>query len=356
MECANEIQSAPPSITPANMPVRICAFSFRFILKVVVSAAVALAVGTTAYGQELEVTSAGGVEVSNGSEVAIDQNPLMPPLTLAVPGGATACDGLSWAMQITWSGTAPTDIPTNAALSGEFPCNQTYQVDWTSVGYAGGTTTITWSALDDCGNTLGSGTLSFTIFGTNPPTSAVDSLIPSAPWFWENMIAWESRAYSLGTPITYHQFLSAGTPLDCECPTGVGLTQLDPPNSVLDYWDWPQNEVDGYNVLASDQTPATNAWNNEFNQMVQTTAGSPVYPPTTSFPPNCTFMYPVNGGHSYVDANWIKMYNTGPGLSGGVYSGAFIFWDPPTGTTVGFWDPEDTSRNYVQNVCQSNAL
>jgi hypothetical protein len=52
------------------------------------------------------------------------------------------------------------------------------------------------------------------------------------------------------------------------------------------------------------------------------------------------------------------MYKNGPGLSGGggVYNGVFIFWDPPTGATAGFWDPEDNSQNYVHHVCQTNAL
>lgn len=74
-------------------------------------------------------------------------------------------------------------------------------------------------ADDDCRDTRGSGTLtSRSLVGTNPPASAVDSLISSAPWFWEEMLAWESRARSLGTRCT---IASRNTPMRIPAAAGI---------------------------------------------------------------------------------------------------------------------------------------
>ena len=305
---------------------------------------------------QLVVKTNNSASVSGTSTLYIDVSPTMPQLNLSVSGGALTCDSLSYTLDIDWTATTGPHPAqeTFAELTGSFPCNQTSSIDWASL-YAGGTATLTWS--DDCGD---AGTLSFKIRGTNPSPAMVDSFIPSTPWFWRNMLAWESGAWSTSPTGIYHQFEADGTPLNiCQCPNGIGLTQLDGkfPSGVNDFWAWNYNLVDGFNLLASYSSAATSAWNNEYSQMVQSTAGTPVYPPTTTIPPNCVFMYPVaNSGHSYVDANLIRMYNNGPGFSQGVYNGAYIFWDPPIGTVAGFWDPEDNSQNYVHHVCQTNSL
>jgi hypothetical protein len=309
-------------------------------------------VGAKNADAQLSATTNNNVTVSQGSILYINGTPIMPQLNFAVSGGETTCDTLSWTISIDW--TAPSGQQTSTTFNGQFACNQTATVDWSSVGFAGGTAALSWT--DDCGD---AGNLSFSILGTNPPPSAVDSLTStsSPPWFWLNILAWESQAWHASPTGIYHQFTSSGVPLNCNCPNGIGLTQLDPvsggtfPNGNNDFWSWSVNEVDGYNLLVSKQSAASTNWNAELADMLNNNGGQPSWAHWSQGV--CTFDasppsgVPAAGAHSFADANWLKNYN-------GNY---FIFWDPPANGNPGFWDINSAGlTTYVPNVCSSPAI
>jgi hypothetical protein len=176
----------------------------------------------------------------------------------------------------------------------------------------------------------GGGTFTFIIAGINPQASMVDS-VTGYPWFFQNMVAWESN---------YRQYDTNGFPLVSNNRNGIGLTQLDPPLSSNDFWNWSANAIDGASVLIGKQSAAYASWDSEFQQMVNTTSGNPVYPPTTTYP-YCVFQYPQTSGRSYKDGDWIHFYN----------GGYYIFWIPPANGNAGFWDIDTTE--YVQHVCST---
>ncbi len=299
---------------------------------------------------QLVVKTNNNGSVSQNSTLYIDATPAMPQLNLSVSGGALTCDSLWYTLDIDW--TAASGQQTFVQVSGSFPCNQTNGIAWGSL-YAGGTATLTWT--DDCGD---AGNLTFTILGTNPSPAIVDSFLPSTPWFWRNLLAWESAAWTASPTGIYHQFNSSGVPLNCNCPNGIGLTQLDPqaggtfPSGANDFWAWNYNLVDGFNLLAGKRSAAYQSWSNELNDMLNTNGGQPVWPHWSSGV--CTFDAsppsgaPAAGTYSFADGDWIKFYN----------GGFMIFWNPPLHPgTAGTWDiNSDGDPTYVPKVCASPAI
>lgn len=319
---------------------------------------------------QLTVTSNNNVNVTQNSVLLIDKTPLMPQLNLVVPAGVTYCDTLSWSLTIDWF--APSGQQSLASLNGQFPCGHTAAVDWHSVGYAGGTATLQWIASDSCG-TDGAGSITFTIKGTNPDPPSVRSFIPSVPWFWFNLLAWESRAWSSSPTGIYHQYDSNGFPINCNCPNGIGLTQLDPgsggtfPSGTSDFWAWNYNEVDGFNLLVSKRTGAYNYWTSEWNDMLTNTGGNAVPANwssdctthangavcggfTAGTTLSCSFSSAsANGSPSgFGDGNWIHNYN----------SNFFVDWVDGTPNSPGHWeyDVQGSTSGYVFNVCKSPAI
>jgi hypothetical protein len=259
--------------------------------------------------------------VFDGDTISIDATPSMPPLTLSVAGTCADSCSVHYTFQVDF--TAPGGQQTFSSTTGDFSCDSSGSIDWTTIGFRGGTATISW--LVNNGND-GGGTFTFTIKGTNPSAAQVDSLA-SSPWFFENIISQES---------SYLQFISNGTPYIGNNPNGIGLTQLDPPPSSDDFWNWRTNMTDGAALLGTKQPIAYNSWSNEFQQMVNTTSGNPVFPPATAYT-FCLFQYPQNGADSYADGDWIHYYN----------SNFFIFWNP----TFRTWDID--TNGYVKAVCNA---
>jgi hypothetical protein len=323
----------------------------QFIRRCLAFGVFLLAADKIAYGQ-LVVTTNNGASVSQGSSLRITASPVMPQLNLWVSGGAIYCDSMSYTLSINW--TAPTGQQTMTSLNGDFACNQTANVNWGSQ-FAGGTATLQWNSYATCADN--SGGFSFQILGTNPPPSAVRSLISSPPWFWWNMVAYESGAWTASPTGMYHQFASTGVPINCNCPNGIGLGQLEPPypSGNLDFWAWPDNEVDSYNLLVRKQSLAYSNWNNELSDMIANNGGHPIWP--TYLKGACNFSAtapsgaPASGTHSFGDADWMHSYN----------SNYFIFWNPPTQPNgTGAWDMDlvNTKGNpaYVPSVCSSPAI
>jgi hypothetical protein len=297
--------------------------------------------------QTLAVTS-GGQTVGENTTVSINTIPNMPNLVLSINGG-TSCDSFSYVVSVTYTDQAGAMTGHSYSSAADIEGDTSSTVDW-SWGLEGGTATIAWE-FD------GSAEQAFTFYinGTNPSNSIVDSYLAggAAPWFAQNLVAYESRAWSWAPSGRYKQFDSSGAGGGCVVPgwgcpiwgtpDGIGLMQLEPParaSSDQDFWAWSWNIADGIHWLYNEkQGPAYNSWNNEFQQMQADMAPGVRYPPDSDYT-YCYFSYPQNNNDTYADGDWIHYYN-------GDY---FIFWNH----TNLSWDID--SNGYVSKVCNTRPL
>jgi len=294
-------------------------------------------------GQSLVVVS-GGNTVSQGGTVSINTIPNMPNLVLSVNGG-TSCDVFSYQISITYSdqATPPATTGTNVTFNAQdIEGDLSSTVDWFG-NFEGGNATITWTF-----DGVQQSSFNFFVNGTNPPNSTVDSYLSNGDgaWFKQNLVAYESGAYTDAPYNQYHQFVA--TPYDpvWGAPDGIGLMQLEPParaSGDADFWAWPVNVADGLSWLDGKKSAAYQSWNNELTQMQSLTGGNPVYPPPTGYT-YCYFSYPQNGNDSYSDGDWIHYYN-------GNY---FIFFHPADSSGPNRWDIDTTG--YVMKVCNAAPL
>ncbi len=296
----------------------------------------------TASGQTLVVTSSGNA-VSQGTALTITTVPSMPNLVLSVNGGSS-CDTVSYSVDVSYTDQAGST--TWAQYNAQnFAGDQPVTVSW--FGIHGGGATVSWQ-FDGVNE---SSTAGFFVNGSNPPNSTVDAYASSGPWFVLNLIAWESRAWSLSPSGQYKQFDAFGYPL-WGTPDGIGLMQLEPPNRISldqDFWAWSANEADGLHLLSNLQSGAYSFWSSQVSQWQADPAG-PGHPVPESAYTYCDFKYPPSGGDDYGDGEWIKAYNGAP-----VY---YIFWinstagsNPPDG----HWVIND-SAGYVNRVCSTAPL
>jgi hypothetical protein len=289
--------------------------------------------------------------------VQIDASPAMPSLALQLD---EVCGTIYWNLNIEWDG--PGSLTTyNTIDDQEFDCDDGLEpINWSefdnihTAPFEGGTAYVQWYYCPPSGE--GSCTdpqlLYFTIEGDNPSSSAVDAYIPSAPWFWENIMAEESGAHVKTPTGVYHQFYN-NYPLDSANPQGIGITQLDYSSSGTqpyddDFWDWQVNEYDGYygtlGGLLPKKTGAYNHWNQQLTNYIADGA-SPSVPST--YGTYCAFQYPQGGGDYYGDADWMHAYN-------GFY---FTEWIRPSGGNPGSWNMDGYNHSgYVQNVCNNAPL
>jgi len=263
----------------------------------------------------------------------------MPNLVLSVNGGSS-CDSVSYIVSVTYTDQAGQQTSETYEADNQAG-DQTVTVSW-SGRLVGGNATVSWQLNGASQNS----TLGFFINATNPPNNAVDAYASSGPWFVLNLIAWESRAWSLSPTGQYKQFDAFGNPL-WGTPDGIGLMQLEPPARASldqDYWSWPANVADGLNwLINTKQAPAYNSWNNEFAQMQTVTGANPVYPDETDYK-WCDFAYPPNGKDEFKDGDWIHFYN-------GNY---FVFFHPADAGGPNRWDID--TNGYVSQVCNADPL
>jgi hypothetical protein len=268
----------------------------------------------------------------------------MPNLVLSVNGG-TSCDAFSYQISITYTDQAGAITGTNITFNAQDVVgDQSSTVDWFS-NFEGGNATISWQF-----DGVSEPSFSFEINGINPSNSAVDSYLSNGDgaWFKQNLVAWESRAYSLAPSGQYKQFDPSNTtyPVLWGGPDGVGLMQVESPNrsnSDRDFWSWPANIADGLAVLDGKKSAAYQSWNDELGQMQSLTGANPVYPPSIGYA-YCYFSYPQNGNDTYADGDWIHYYN-------GNY---FIFFHPADSSGPNRWDID--TMGYVMSVCNAAPL
>lgn len=150
---------------------------------------VVLGVAPYVGAQSLVVTS-GGQTQSPGVTLSINTIPNMPSLVLSVNGG-TSCDSFSYQINATYTDQSGATTGTNTTWgASDVPGDQSSTVDWYAL-LEGGNATITWQ-FDGTSEP----SFSFSINGLNPANSAVDAYLASggAPWFAQNLVAWESKA------------------------------------------------------------------------------------------------------------------------------------------------------------------
>ena len=291
------------------------------------------ATAATVCGQSLVVTS-GGSTVNQGTTISITTVPSMPNLVLSVNGG-NSCDTVSYIVDVSYTDQAGNT--TWAQYSAQnYAGDQPVTADWSGV--------LTGGSASVDGTSEGS-TLGFFINGGNPPNSAVDAYASSGPWFVRNLIAWESRAWSLSPTGQYKQFDAFGYPL-WGTPDGIGLMQLEPLYRISldqDYWSWPTNVADGLNLINGKQSAAYNHWTTQIN-FAQMDGGPN---PPSLYGTYCAFQYPQNGGDYYGDADWIHYYN----------SNYYTQWVRPSPPNPGYWNMDGYNHSsYVQHVCNAVPL
>lgn len=172
----------------------------------------------TVRGQSLIVVS-GGNTVSQGGTSSINTIPNMPNLVLSVNGG-TSCDAFSYQISITYTDQAGATTGTNVTFNAQdVEGDQSSTVSWLN-NFEGGNATITWTFDGVQQSSFG-----FFINGTNPPNSTVDSYLSNGDgaWFKQNLVAYESGAYTYAPYNQYHQFVA--TPYDpvWGAPTALAL-------------------------------------------------------------------------------------------------------------------------------------
>jgi hypothetical protein len=322
-----------------------------------------------ARSQTLAVNNGSGQAVNQGDTLSINTIPNMPGLTLSVNGG-TSCDTFSYEIDVSYTDQAQflTEVTYGASnIEGDLSST----VDWFGV-LQGGSATITWTF-----NGVQQASFGFFINGINPPNSAVDAYLASgnAPWFAQNLTAWESGAYNYAPYNRYHQFDSNGYPL-WGTPDGIGLMQLEQParfSGGQDFWAWSLNIADGLTWLNGKKTtfdPYGN-WTAELGDMTQNTANTGSNPVPANWPSDCTnhangavcggFNLPsptfdcsfsssnANGSpNGFGDGNWIHLYN-------GSY---FVDWVDAVPPAPGYWeyDRQEPNNGYVYDVCTSPPL
>lgn len=212
----------------------------------------------------------------------------------------------------------------------------------------GGEATVLWSV-----NGTGEPDYNFPIQGDEDPSSSktmVDNFynnnqfynnggtLVSVPWFWGNILDWESTGG--------RQYASVpGNPLVAANPDGIGISQIDGTQNVvydIDYWNFEANIEDGFMVLSGKATESENNWLAQYKTDSNYTAVSGDQSYT-----NCSFqtsMQPL-GDHSYGDADWIQDYNTHSDKHW------YLWW---TGAKWEFkWQTSEAGHNYVPDVCNA---
>ncbi len=222
----------------------------------------------------------GGTQIAKNQTVYISAAPQMPNIQAQLVGAASGTS-VNWALQFTYQ---PGDgVSYNGNFSGSTNGSAMWTVPWSTSFVGGnGTFTATYNGVP--------ATFPFVVQGTNPAATAIDSYIggQSGPWFWPLIISEESA---------YQQF-SGGKPL-FGAPHGFGLSQVDPPPSVYDLWNWQQDLADGLAQLNSKQSGAFTFWSNQVNQWNTWNSAHPTLQASGAYSNAggpCQFQFPDVGG------------------------------------------------------------
>ncbi|XP_055349665.1 uncharacterized protein LOC129596416 [Paramacrobiotus metropolitanus] len=267
----------------------------------------------------------GGREITSGGVVYISKDAETPSLA------AYYCNNnqrIDWQLKLdAFSHTTGKVFCTETTLTSQ-------KNPWTSIlsssGIRGGRATLTWT--DAAGVT---GSITFSIAGTQPPTAEIRNLIVTASgnlWYPPYVAEHESGL---------RQFVS-GQPL-ISSDNGVGIFQLTNPVPTCEQvWSWKANVHAGVQWLNAKQRDA-NQWMQRQRQQALAEMGRNVPVPDRT-EANCQFSDGTT--RTINDAVAMKMFN---GASGGNYAA----WDNGKGKWK-FNPMNDLPKpfNYVNRVCQ----
>lgn len=324
----------------------------------------------SSFSQTIDVYSPTHGSISNNDYVFIDANSSydwpMPDLTISFTG-LTSCDTVSLDIKMAWNdpntayetqfdtGTVTMEGTDTWLLEGSAWSNEFGTGDHSEGGYAtlsyqinGGTTQYFY----------------FNIGGLNPDQGVADNfykslslpIVPSAPWFWGNILAQESSGQGWGARQYYVNDCLVSDPInvnDCPLvvgnPDGIGISQVDGeenPGNVDDsvYWNYEENMIEGLTILYSKQSESQSDWANYY-QTSGYTDPSPYDTKLSSYQ-YCSFVatQPI-GNHGFGDADWIQDYN-------GHSNQHWYLWWTSTGWVFKY-NTSENGYNYVPSVCNS---
>lgn len=209
------------------------------------------------------------------------------------------------------------------------------------------------------------GTIEFQVWGQNPTTASITSLLNQlgAPWWYGHALTWETLGANptgagygyLGNVQFYglSQFgpgmAYTGTPT-FGGPDGFGLSQLDGspganPSLVTDdsLWTWTTNLMYGVQVASQNQNSANNYFEAQYTQWLNDTGGNSQYP--EAIPGYCNLSVNGTGNNAYWNADWIQMYN----------GGHWATWNGPTVGWTYHAPPSPSSPQYPFGVCSQQS-
>ncbi len=179
----------------------------------------------------------GIVVSSNGSQLTatnptayVSASPQMPAISMQL-FGISSTSSVQWNLRVTYSAQDKPSYYSSDTFTGTSTGSGSWTPNWNKL-FRGGTGIVTATA----GGVNYTDT--FFIHGLNPPAQAVDSYIGTTdhPWFWQFILSWESRQ-------TYRQFDQNDLP-NWNNNHGFGMSQIDPPASAQDLWNWQSNISD----------------------------------------------------------------------------------------------------------------
>lgn len=270
----------------------------------------------------------------------VSSSPQMPAISMQLFGGNSAA-AVQWSLNVTYY--AQDSPPTNSedTFSGSSTGSAAWAPNWNGL-FRGGTATVTATSAGQ------SYSDTFYIRGQNPTAAAIDAYIgpttANTPWFWNYMISWESNR-------TYWQFDPNNLPYWTNVH-GFGLSQIDPPVSASDLWNWQTNLTDAKARLYTKMSAAYSFLQNQITQWNTWNAQHPSQQIPAQADDNeggqCYFTLPWRGAgtHGFDDANWIKAYNGAPQY--------YLVWN--NSGNIPFWQIIPGFNNYVHNVCNAPLL
>ena len=306
-----------------------------------------------------------GQRISEGSTVVIDGSPSFPDVSVRLsmpPGVLSPVGAVNWHFSASYSyhseyGNNIFDGIYSCSFLSDGSVSLPYETAWSlrtqaGTGICGGTATVdyTFGALK--------GSATFVIKGQNVPYQTTQAYLNTfkyeygqLPWFLFQLVNQESayRQFRAPIPSSVSTPSTAGVPL-LGPPRGFGVMQVEDPPSSFQLWDWRENVKAGVAAVNATYLTASKRWKaaqDAFTSWNSDHPTSQVDPPIDTSEGNCSFSFSPSGqSHSFLDALWVKSYNSGQPY--------IQFVTPRPGVASGGWRINPlglNGTNYIQALC-----